>query len=55
MFDLDFIGPENASFLYFIFQLSNHFFQRSYQKITRFHNEYEKFLELPTFSQRFEI
>ena len=43
--------------MFFIFSLSrfsNHFCQRSYQKIFSFHNEYQKYAEPPTFSQRFE-
>ena len=35
--------------------ISNSFCQRSYEKITRFHNEYQKFLERPTFSQKSKI
>ena len=39
----------------FTLTISNCFCQRSYEKTTHFHNDYQKLLELPTLSQRFDI
>ena len=44
-----------SSFHLFTLTISNCFCEKFYEKTTRFHNEYQKFLELPTFSQKTEI